>query len=228
MPIQESELHIDDQRAYCFKADGESKGGVLYLPTNAGPDRVNRSYAQKLAEAGLTTVLWDPYPTLNETPPQDQRSKLSSGVDDNWAVDGQSQWLTYMQDELGIQRFGTIGFCMGGRYSLILASKDRRLNALSSFYPTIRVPTPPHQKFDAVAVCGEIRCPAMLVCPGEDHITTQETYSALRNTLRRREEPTLPQMYPHAPHGFVQHGGSPEDVAMAWAVSTAFLKAALS
>jgi carboxymethylenebutenolidase len=228
MPIQETELHVDGQRAYCLKPEGQPTGGVLYLPTNAGPDKINRKYATKLAEAGLTTVLWDPYPTLNETPAQEERSKLSAGVDDTWAVEGQSRWVTYMQEALGVEKFGCIGFCMGGRYSLLLGSRDRRLNALVSYYPTIRVPTPPHQKYAAVDVCGEIRCPVTLVCPGQDHITTPETYSALRNNLRKREEPTIAQMYPHAPHGFIQHGGSPEDVRLAWAQTTAFLQAALS
>lgn len=227
MPIQETELHIDDQRAYCYKPEGETKSGVLYLPTNGGPDKINRRSAHSLAEAGMTTLLWDPYPKLNETPPPDERSKLSAAVDDDWAVEGQSRWLTYMKEELGVERFGCIGFCMGGRYSLILASKDRRLNALVSYYPTVRVPTPAHQKYDAVAVCGEIRCPTTLVCPGEDHITTQETYAAMRASLRKREEPTIAQVYPHAPHGFIQHGGSEADVNLAWVQTTAFLKAAL-
>jgi len=228
MAIQESELHLDDQRAYAFRSDTPAKGGVLYLPTNAGPDKTNRLRARMLAEAGLTTVLWDPYPKLNETPPQEERPKLSSAVDDNWAIEGQSRWLSYMHDELEVERFGCIGFCMGGRYSLILSSKDHRMNAMASYYPTIRRPTPAHQKYDAVAVCGEIRCPTTLVCPGEDHITTPETYQELRTILRKRQEPTVAHMYPHAAHGFIQHGGSEEDVRTAWAQTTAFLTAWLA
>lgn len=222
MPVQESELHVDGQRAIAFLPETRGSGGVLLLPTNAGPDRHNRKSAQLLAEAGLTTLLWDPYPG-HELPPPDERSKLSAAIDEDWAIQGQSHWLTYMASELGVERAGCLGFCMGGRMSLVLAAKDHRLAALVAYYPTIRRPQPPTQKYDALALAGEIRCPTTVVCPGQDHITTQDVYADLRQALSQREQPTTAQIYPDAGHGFIQAGKPEPAVRTSWPQSVAFL-----
>ena len=226
MAIQESDVALDGARAVCFRPDGPTTGGAVLLPTNAGTDKSNRYHSRKLAEAGLATLLWDPYDGKG-LPPDDERSKWSAAVDDDWAVKGLSRLVTYLADELGVQHAGCLGFCMGGRYSLLLAATDHRLAAVTSFYPTIRRPTPPTQKYDAVAMAAEIRCPAMVVCPGQDHITTAEVYSDLRQTLRKREQSTIAQMYPHAGHGFLQ-ARKPEDACrMAWPQAVAFMTANL-
>ncbi|HEY8691981.1 MAG TPA: dienelactone hydrolase family protein [Chloroflexota bacterium] len=226
MAIQESELLIDDLRAICFRPEGPSKGGVLLLPTNHGTSGINKKHSSMLAAAGLTTLLWDPYPGRG-LPKDDERSAWSGAVDDDWAVQGQSRWLTYMIEELGVERLGTLGFCMGGRYALLLGAKDHRLAAVTAFYPTVRKPKPDHQKYDAIAMCAEIRCAVTLVCPGQDHITTQEVYSDLRQTLRVRPEPTIAQMYPHAGHGFMQAGEPADAVKMAWPQAVGFMTACL-
>jgi carboxymethylenebutenolidase len=226
MAIQETTLQLDDLHAISFRPDGPSKGGVLLLPTNAGTSGINKKHSHLLAEAGLTTLLWDPF-SGRGVPPEEERSKWSAAVDDEWAVRGQARWLTYMAEELGVERLGTLGFCMGGRYALLLGAKDHRLAAVTAFYPTVRQPKPEHQKYDAVAMCAEIRCPVTLVCPGQDHITTPEVYSDLRQTLRVRPEATIAQMYPSAGHGFMQ-AGKPEDaVKMAWPQAAGFMTACL-
>ncbi|HVA23420.1 MAG TPA: dienelactone hydrolase family protein [Chloroflexota bacterium] len=226
MPIAESEVQLDGQRAISFRPESPSTGGVLLLPTNAGPDKSNRYHSRCLAEAGLTTLLWDPYAGKG-LPPDDERSKWSAAVGDDWAITGLSRLLTYMAEEMGVERAGCLGFCMGGRYSLLLAAMDHRVAALASFYPTIRRPTPATQKYDAVAIAAEIRCPATVVCPGQDHITTQEVYADLRETLRERDQPTVAHVYPDAAHGFMQARKPEVAVKMAWTQAVVFMTANL-
>ena len=226
MPVHEAELQIDDQHVISFRPEAPSKAGVLLLPTNAGTDKSNRYHSRQLAEAGLATLLWDPYPGKG-LPADDQRSTWSAAVDDEWAVRGQSRLLTYLAGELGAERLGCLGFCMGGRYALITASKDHRLSAVVAFYPTIRRPIPAHQKYDAVAMAAEIRCPVAVVCPGQDHITTQEVYSELRGALRKRDQTTVAQMDPDAAHGFLQARQPEAACRMAWNQALAFLQACL-
>ena len=226
MPIQESDVQLDDLHAVAYVPEGGSKGGVLLLPTNAGTDRHNRTSSRLLAEAGLTTLLWDPYPGRG-VPPDDERSKWSGATDDDWAFQGQVRFLTYMTEQLAVQRLGALGFCMGGRMSLLLAARDHRLAALVSYYPTIRRPIPGTQKYDAVDMAPEIRCPVTVVCPGRDHITTAEVYADLRKALRGREQSTAAQMYPDAGHGFIQAGKPEAAIKMSWPQSVAFLTANL-
>ena len=38
-----------------------------------------------------------------------------------------------------------MGFCLGGRYAVLLAGKDKRLAACVPYYPSIRVPNKPNQ-----------------------------------------------------------------------------------
>jgi carboxymethylenebutenolidase len=63
------------------------RGGILLLPTVTGVDAFMRERSQMLAEAGYTTLVWDPYP--GETPPPDlpsaQARALKLGDD---VVDG--------------------------------------------------------------------------------------------------------------------------------------------
>ncbi|MFI5265996.1 MAG: dienelactone hydrolase family protein [Chloroflexota bacterium] len=226
MPIQESEVQLDGVRAISFRPESPSKGGVLLLPTNAGADKSNRYHSRSLAEAGLATLLWDPYPGKG-LPPDDERSKWSAAVDDEWAVKGQSRLLTYLAEELDVEKAGCLGFCMGGRFSLLLAAKDHRVAALASFYPTIRRPTPTTQKYDAVALAAEIRCPVTVECPGQDHITTPEVYADLRATLRKRDHATVAHVYPDAGHGFLQARKPEATVKMAWPQAVAFMTANL-
>jgi carboxymethylenebutenolidase len=227
MPVQESELRIDNLRAICFKPENPSRGGVLLLPTNAGASGINKKHSSQLAQAGLTTLLWDPFPDHDSLPKEDERSAWSAAVEDDWAIEGQSRWLTYMQEELGVETLGTLGFCMGGRLALLLGAKDHRLAAVTAFYPTVRKPKPERQTYDAIALCPEIRCPATLVCPGQDHITTQEVYADLRRALRARPEATVAQVYPDAGHGFLQAGKPEAACKMAWPQAIDFMKACL-
>jgi carboxymethylenebutenolidase len=226
MPIEGTEVQLGDVQAIAFRPESPSRGGVLLLPTNAGADKSNRYHSRCLAEAGLTALLWDPYPGKG-LPPNEDRSKWSAAVDDEWAVQGQSRLLTYMAEELGVEQAGCLGFCMGGRYSLLLAATDHRVAALASFYPTIRRPTPATQKYDAVAMAAEIRCPVTVVCPGQDHITTAEVYADLRKALRQRDQATIAHVYPDAGHGFLQARQPEAAVKMAWAQAVAFMTATL-
>ena len=227
MPTQESEIHIDDLHAFVYRPEKGSKGGVMLLPHNAGTDRFSREHSQLLAEAGLATLLWDPYPGKERPKTDEERRAYSAAVDDDWAWQGQSRLLSYMQEELGVERAGCIGFCMGGRLGLLLGAKDHRLASVVAFYPTIRRPKPAHQKYDVVDLAPEIRCPVTAICPGKDHIVTPEVYSDLRQALRKREEPTVAQMYPDAGHGFLHAGESPIAAKLSWPQAVAFLQACL-
>ncbi len=227
MPIRESELNIEDIHAFTYRPEGQVKGGVLFLPHNAGADRFSREHAQLLAEGGLATVLWDPYPGKPAPKTDDDRRAYSAALDDDWAWQGQSRLVSYMHEELRVDNVGCIGFCMGGRLTLLLGAKDRSIASVCAFYPTIRRPKPDHQTYDVIDLAGEIRCPVMAICAGKDHIVTPETYSALRNTLRARPEPSLNQIFPDAGHGFLHGGDSPVASKLSWPVAVAFLQACL-
>ena len=48
--------------------------GVLLLPSVHGIDQYSKAYAQALAEAGLATVIWEPFPGSPPAETREQRA----------------------------------------------------------------------------------------------------------------------------------------------------------
>ena len=117
------------------------RAGVLLLCTISGVDAFMRERGQRLAEAGYSSLVWDPYP--GEPLPQDLPSaqararKLNDG-----AVDEMSDCVGYMLDAMKLPAVAVVGFCLGGRYALLLGARDKRLFACVPFYPSVIVPEP--------------------------------------------------------------------------------------
>lgn len=116
--------------------------------------------------------------------------------------------VDFLVDELRLVNVGTMGFCLGGRYCFMLAAQERRLKACASIYPSIHAPNLPTQDEDAVARAAAAACPMLLVYPGRDHITSNDTFRRLQQNLQQREAATVVQYYPQAEHGFL-HNDAP-------------------
>jgi carboxymethylenebutenolidase len=208
------------------------RGGILLLPTITGVDDFTRDYAQRLAAAGFTTLVWDPYP--GETPPtelapaQARASKLSDS-----AVDAMSDCVSHMLEKLRLPAVAVLGFCLGGRYAVLLAARDRRLFACVPYYPSIRVPAKPNETLDAIALAADIACPVHLVHAGADQVFVQAVYVKLRDVLERRSAATFVQVHPGAVHSFMRPDiqDVPANAAatrLSWPPVMAFLETALA
>jgi carboxymethylenebutenolidase len=180
-----------------------ARGGVLLLPTISGIDGPMRERARLLAEAGFTTMIWDPYP--GETPPADvpagqaRAGKLADNV-----VDAMSECVSHMLGKLRLPAVATLGFCLGGRYAVLLAARDRRLFACVPYYPSIRLPMQPNHTLDAIALAADIACPVHLVHAGADQVFLQPVFLQLREVLEKRNAATFVQVHPGAVHSFMR------------------------
>jgi carboxymethylenebutenolidase len=199
--------------------------GMLLLPHVTGIEPEMKVEAQHFAAAGFTTFVWDPYPGFDlehgGTPPR--------CIDETVAQD-QVACVDYVLANLGVQRLGMLGWCMGGRMALNLAARERRLSAAVAYYPSIRDPRR-DDEIDAVAIAGEIRCPLQVVYPGKDHVTNNATFAALRKSLDSCPGPVVIQVYPQAVHGFLsrqdQSEANAEAGRLSWPQTMAFLTAAV-
>jgi len=209
------DLDMKGLRAYLVEPERKSTGGMLVLPTIQGVDPLLKDICGRIADAGLTALAWDPFSAYPLDTPQEDKPKIAqSKLEDEPTRREQMHWVGYMEQELGLENVGTIGFCMGGRMCCTLCAADTRVKACVTYYASIRVPTPPPQELDAVALATEVRCPVQCMYPTRDHVTSNETFYALRQSLESRNAPSFVQFFPNADHGFLnpQHHDDPLNV----------------
>jgi carboxymethylenebutenolidase len=179
------------------------RAGVLLLCTITGVDAFMRERGQRLAEAGYSSFVWDPYP--GEAPPLDLPSaqvrakQLNDGV-----IDEMSECVGYMLGTMKLPAVAVVGFCLGGRYALLLGARDERLFACVPYYPSVHVPNQPHQTLDAVALSAGIPCPVHLIHAGADQVLKPDAFALIRTALEQRPSATIVEIHPGAVHSFMR------------------------
>jgi carboxymethylenebutenolidase len=215
---------------FLAQPDTTTKGGVLILGTIFGVNDFVRDYAETLARAGLAAAVWDLY--SGAPLPADYKEAVARArtINDTGAFTAINRWADYMLTELRLDALGVLGFCLGGRFSLILAAKDKRIKACAAAYPSIENPRLPNQQEDALALAPQIGCPVHILQPGHDHVATPETYATLKTGLFKRQAVTSWQYYPDAEHGFMHRpepAANPAATKIASPQLVAFLTACL-
>jgi carboxymethylenebutenolidase len=207
----------------------DAQAAVLLLPTVHGVDQYAKAYAHALAEAGIATVIWEPFSGLPPAETREQRAARLAPLKDATSLHEMTWWLDFIVKELAPAAIGTVGFCLGGRYGLLLAARDQRIAACVSYYPTIETPPLPGQDEDVIALAPSIACPVHMIRAGKDHLTSHDVFLRLQANLQGRSAPTIIQHYPDGDHGFMQRNGAANETAIHLSTpqTIAFLKAAL-
>jgi carboxymethylenebutenolidase len=228
MTIRTETLTIGDRVGYLARP-ADAQAGVLLLPSVHGIDQYSKAYAHALAEAGLATVIWEPFPGQAPAETREQRAARLAPLTDATSLHEMTWWLDLMAKELSLTKIGTAGFCLGGRYALLLSTHEWRIAACVSYYPTIETPPLPGQSEDVVALAKTIACPVHMIRAGKDHLTSEDVFQRLQANLQSRDAPTIVQHYPHGDHGFMQRTGAPNEAAIHLSTpqTIAFLTAAL-
>jgi carboxymethylenebutenolidase len=203
--IQTSYIDVDGLNAYLARPEGGSTAGMLLLPMITGIGAQVREWADELAGYGITALSWDPWrgrPSTDETPFEDVM-KWGSELIDEESLAEQHTLLDHMFGELGCERVGTMGYCLGGRLTLLLGAAEPRLANVVAYHPTVPLPTPPNHTIDAVAATANIAAPTMILYPGGDEIVPMESFRNLRTALESRTSAaSIVHLYPGAGHGF--------------------------
>jgi carboxymethylenebutenolidase len=229
MNVKDNVIEIAGAKHYVARASVATTAGVLLLPTVAGIDDFACGYAESLAETGLTTLVWNPYPEVAMGSPLDDVRPLSTKLNDAATAQTLSGCVDTLERELGVKTVATIGFCMGGRYVLVFAARERRLRAAVAVYPSVRAQRAQHQDVEPAIAAAAIACPVQMLYPGRDHVTPRAVFETLQAALQSRSVETSIQLYPDAEHGFFHHEGAANAAAARSARPQieAFLKAHL-
>ncbi len=231
MTIKNRTLSGPQLFGYFAEPETGARNGVLILPTIFGVNDFARSYADTLANAGLSAAVWDINSGLPLTTDYQECIKRARTLTDASVAGMVARWLDAMFGELSLSRVAILGFCIGGRFALLQAARDKRLRGCAMAYPSIENPRLANQEQDALALAGAIACPVHMLRPGNDHVTQPETYENLTRALLKRSAPTTLQLYPEAEHGFMHRETPDANVAAAQLASpqiVAFLQACMS
>jgi carboxymethylenebutenolidase len=230
MAIRTDTLARGERLAYLAQPETKARAGVLLLPSVLGIDAHVKAFAHALAGAGLATLIWEPFVGQPVPYTREERAARLATLTDATSLHEMTWWLDLMLGELALTSVGAAGFCLGGRYGLLLAAREPRIAACLSYYPTIETPPLKGQTEDAVALAAGIACPVHLIYAGKDHLTSREVFLRLQANLQRRAAPTTVQLHPESDHGFMHRTGAANEAAirLSTAQSIPFLTAALA
>jgi carboxymethylenebutenolidase len=146
-------------------------------------------------------------------------------------LEGAADLLRAREDVDG--KVGCIGFCMGGRFTLLFACASDRLDAavdcwggfIDSATPEERStptrPTPP------LELASQLRCPLYAAIGAEDHNPSPEVGARLRDALAGSPHETQVDVYEGAGHAFFadyRPTYRPEPAALLWSRVVPFLE----
>ncbi|GAA1565127.1 hypothetical protein GCM10009789_18350 [Kribbella sancticallisti] len=231
--IETATVRVGELGAYLAKPEGSGGGpGILLLPMITGIGEQIREWADELAGRGITALVWDPFKgrsTDNST--VDELSGLLLKKDDDTALDEQAALLDHLLGELGCAKAGVIGWCLGGRFALLLAAHDHRPTGVVAFHPTTPSELAPQHSYDTIAEVGGITAPVLVSYPGADTRVPVADFEALQTALQARSTgATITQFFPGADHGFSDRGRHDKAVnadafQLAWPQALAFIDA---
>lgn len=219
-----------------YKSGDETVKAVLYMPEGKGPfpgiivihewwglnDWVKEE-AGKLADLGYEALAIDLYRGKVATTPE-VAHELMRGVPEDRAQRDLHAAFQFLSSQPGVEKdeIGSIGWCMGGGYSLDLALTEPNLRAAVINYGHLATDTESLKKINA-AILG--------IFGAQDQGIPVEDVEKFGQTLKKLGKKVEVVVYPDAGHAFEnpnnKTGYRAKDAADAWSRTISFLSTVL-
>jgi carboxymethylenebutenolidase len=216
-----------------FKSGDETVSGLLVTPEKGGPfpgvvvihewwglDQWVKDQARALAREGYAALAVDLY-RGKVTNKQEEAHQLMMGTPPDRAIRDLKAAYAFLRSrpEVRKDRIGVIGWCMGGRYAMELATQEPGIGAVVAYYGA-----PPT---DAAAI-KRIKAPVLGNFGGEDKGPSPEQVRAFEKAMKDAGKTVDVKIYEGAGHAFANvnnpWGGYREAAAKdAWSRTVAFL-----
>ena len=193
-------------------ADASIHPGIVVIHTAGGLEDHIRDVCNRLANIGYVALGADLYTREGGPPPAGDweaiMKRLFAMSDETVLGDleGAADHLRALPECSG--KVGCIGFCMGGRYTLLMAVSSDRLDAAVDCWggfidratPDERsVPTRPTPPLE---LAGELRCPLLVAVGAEDQNPSPEIGEQLRERAQASGQEVKVDVYEDAGHAF--------------------------
>jgi carboxymethylenebutenolidase len=220
------------EQTVSFKSGDETVTGFLVTPEGKGPfpavivihewwglDDWVKGQARALAGEGYVALAVDLY-RGKVTSKQEEAHQLMMGLPRDRALRDLKAAFAYLRGRAEVRkdRIGAIGWCMGGMYSLALATEEPGLAAVVAYYGA-----PPTD----AATIAKIKAPVLGNYGAEDKGPSPEQVKAFEAAMKKAGKTVDIKIYPGAGHAFANPnnpwGGYREATAKdAWSRTLAF------
>jgi carboxymethylenebutenolidase len=205
------ETEINGYLARPARREGQLPGLIVIHEAGGLGDHI-RDVTRRFANLGYVTLGVDLYTREGGPPPagdlQALMRRLFSMSDDTILGDleGAADFLRERPDVTG--KIGCIGFCMGGRLTLLFACASDRLDAaVDCWGGFIDRSTPderstPERPMPPLDLAERLHCPLMAAIGAEDHNPSPVIGERLRERLASTPHETVVDIYEGAGHAF--------------------------
>lgn len=205
-------------RAYAALAAQPTGSGMLIVPDVRGLHPYYEELALRFAEAGINAIAVDLFGRTAGDEPRGADFNHEPHVmrlDPDQVNDDVAAAAAWLRDHA--ESLFSIGFCLGGRISLLQASTGLGLAGVIGLYPW---PVGPHRSGIAAPadLAPSFACPVLALFGGADRGIPEEQRVAFDQSLVRAGVPHRSVTYDDAPHSFFdrtaqEHAGAS---AAAW------------
>jgi carboxymethylenebutenolidase len=206
-------FHGEAINSYVVRPVGErALPGMLVIHEAGGLRAHIRDVCDRIAQLGYVTLGVDLYTREGGPPPTDDLeamlARLFSMPDERVLGDleGAADHLRARADASG--PVGCIGFCMGGRYTLLLATSSDRLHAAVDCWggfidrSTLDERTTPERPVPPLDLAERLSCPLLAAIGAEDHNPSPAIGDQLRERASRSGQEVQVDVYEGAGHAF--------------------------
>ena len=221
-----------DAKQVTYKSGDETVSGMLYAPANAkgklpgivviqewwGLNDWIKDQASKFADQGYVTLAIDLYRGKVASTP-DEAHELMRGLPEDRAIRDLKAAVAFLKTQKNVdeQKIGTIGWCMGGGYSLAAAIADPTVKATVINYGRLVT--------DENVIKG-INAHILGIFGAQDRGISVDSVKKFEDTMKKLGKQIEIKIYDDAGHAFEnpnnKQGYKPEDAADAWKRQTDF------
>lgn len=219
-------------KSVSYKSGDETVSGLLYTPAGKGPfpalivihewwglNEWVKEQASKLADQGYVALAVDLYRgKVGDTP--DVAHELMRGLPEDRATRDLKAAFDFLASQPNVKksRIGSIGWCMGGGYSLDVALVEPGLAATVINYG--------HLATDPAEI-KKIQAPILGLFGAQDRGITPDDVKKFQQTMEQLGKRIEVKIYSDAGHAFEnpnnKEGYRPEDATDAWQRTVTFL-----